>query len=104
MLPEVTDQSRNSVVIIRLRGRDDVGATLIDVFVRYASALHEVGSKLVLASVQPAVQDQLRATGLMDDLGEDNVYGPGRWRTDTLLTAYDEASAWIDRHADERTD
>ena len=53
MLPTVTDQSSNSVVVIRLRGRDDVGATLIDVFVRYASALHDVESKLVLASVQP---------------------------------------------------
>jgi SulP family sulfate permease len=95
MLPTVTDRSSNSVVVIRLRGRDNVGATLIDVFVRYAGALHDVESKLVLASVQPGVQDQLKATGMMDDLGQANVYGPGRWRTDTLLTAYDDATAWV---------
>jgi hypothetical protein len=65
------------------------------VFVRYAGALHDVESKLVLASVQPGVQDQLKATGMMDDLGQANVYGPGRWRTDTLLTAYDDATAWV---------
>jgi SulP family sulfate permease len=104
MLPKVTDQSSNSVVVIRLRGRDDVGATLIEVFVRYASALHDVESKLVLASVQPRVQDQLKATGMMNDLGEHNIYGPGRWRTDTLLTAYDDANAWVARTADDRTD
>jgi SulP family sulfate permease len=104
MLPTVTDQSSNSVVVIRLRGRDDVGATLIEVFVRYASALHDVESKLVLASVQPRVQDQLKATGMMNDLGEHNIYGPGRWRTDTLLTAYDDANAWVARTADDRTD
>jgi hypothetical protein len=74
------------------------------VFVRYASALHDVESKLVLASVQPRVQDQLKATGMMNDLGEHNIYGPGRWRTDTLLTAYDDANAWVARTADDRTD
>lgn len=103
MLPTVTDQSRNSVVVIRLRGRDNVGATLIDVFVRYAGALRDVGSKLVLASVQPGVQDQLKSTGVMDSLGEINVYGPGRWRTDTLLTAYDDANAWVARTGEDRT-
>ncbi len=103
LLPAVTDRSSNSVVVIRLRGRDNVGATLIDVFVRYAEALQGVGSKLVLASVQPGVQDQLRSTGVMDDLGEANVYGPGRWRTDTLLTAYDDATAWVARTDDDHT-
>ena len=34
LLPAVTEDSANSVVIIRLRGRDDVGATLIDVLVK----------------------------------------------------------------------
>ena len=103
LLPAVTDRSSNSVVVIRFRGRDNVGATLIDVFVRYAEALQGVGSKLVLASVQPGVHDQLRSTGVMDDLGEANVYGPGRWRTDTLLTAYDDATAWVARTDDDHT-
>ena len=49
MLPEVNDDSTDSVVILRLRGRDDVGATLIEVFRRYAQSLDAVGSKLVLA-------------------------------------------------------
>ena len=59
MLPEVNHDSTDSVVILRLRGRDDVGATLIEVFRRYAQSLDAVGSKLVLASVQPGVEQQL---------------------------------------------
>ena len=96
MLPAVTEDSADSVVIIRLRGRDDVGATLIDVLLRYAESLHDAGSRLILASVQPRVRQQLDATGVTDAIGADNIYDPGRWRTDTLLQARDDALAWID--------
>lgn len=95
MLPAVTEDSAASVVIIRLRGRDDVGATLIDVFIRYAESLHDAGSRLILASVQPRVREQFDATGVTDAIGENNIYDPGRWRSDTLLQAHDDALAWI---------
>jgi len=100
MLPTVTEDSANSVVIIRLRGRDDVGATLIDVLLRYAEALHNVGSRLILASVEPGVRQQLDATGVTDAIGENNIYKPGRWRTDTLLLAHADAHAWVCEHTD----
>jgi SulP family sulfate permease len=96
LLPTVTEDSTDSVVIIRLRGRDDVGATLIDVLVRYADSLHEVGSRLILASVEPGVRQQLDATGVTDAIGTDNIYDPGRWRTDALLHAHADAEAWIE--------
>ena len=37
-LPEVTPSSRNTVVILRLRERSDLGSTFIDVLRRYAPA------------------------------------------------------------------
>ena len=80
----------------RFAGRDDVGATLIDVLVRYADSLHEVGSRLILASVEPGVRRQLDATGVTDAIGTDNIYDPGRWRTDALLHAHADAQAWIE--------
>ena len=95
LLPEVRPESSSSVVIVRLRGREDVGATLIDVLVRYADSLHEVGSKLVLASVQPSLRQQLDATGVSDRIGDENLSGPGRWRTDALVIAHDTAEAWV---------
>ena len=42
-LPEVTPSSRNTVVILRLRERSDVGSTFIDVLRRYAAGLAAVG-------------------------------------------------------------
>ena len=100
MLPEVNHDSTDSVVILRLRGRDDVGATLIEVFRRYAQSLDAVGSKLVLASVQPGVEQQLHATGVIDAIGGNNVYPPGPWRTDTLLHAHADACEWIVSHGE----
>ena len=39
LLPEVTSRSRNSVVIVRLRGRTDLGSTLMEILLRYSDAL-----------------------------------------------------------------
>ena len=38
-LPDVTEDSRRSVVIVRLRGRTDLGSTLTDTLSRYAARL-----------------------------------------------------------------
>jgi SulP family sulfate permease len=100
LLPTVGPDSSNSVVIIRLRGRDDIGSTLLDVLRHYAGALAAVDSKLVLASVGPELEQQLSATGVADVIGAENIYGPGRWRTDTLLQADEDARAWVASHAD----
>ena len=58
--PAVTPESVHSVVILRLRGAEEFGATLLDVLVRYARALHAVGSKLVLVTDNPRIERQLR--------------------------------------------
>ena len=58
-LPAPIDASRNSVVILRLRGRSDLGTTFLAVLHRYAEALAAVGSKLVLVSVDDPIREQL---------------------------------------------
>ncbi len=100
LLPEVTDRSENAVVILRLRGRDDIGATLVGVLVRYAGALTAVGGKLLLASVQPGLRRQLDAAADSAAIGPADIYGPGRWRSDTLLHAYADAQEWVAAHDD----
>ena len=57
-LPAVTSASHNSVVILRLRERSDVGSTFIGVLQRYAAQLAAVGSKLVLVSVNERLGEQ----------------------------------------------
>ena len=95
-LPAVDKGSRHSVVIVRLRGHDDLGTTFIDVLSRYAQSLADVGSKLVIVSAGHRVRNQLAATGLTDLIGTENVY-PGRRRIGAAVQdAYADARAWID--------
>ena len=49
-LPEVTADSHNSVVILRLRGRTDLDTTFLGVLIRYAESLTAVDSKLAIVS------------------------------------------------------
>ena len=65
-LPATDGAGRNSVVIIRLRGRTDLGTTFMDVLHRYAQALAAAGSKLVIVSASERIQEQLRVTGVTD--------------------------------------
>jgi SulP family sulfate permease len=54
------------VVVLRLRGRTQVGATLIEVLDNYADDLAEAGGRLYLSGVEKDVAAQLRDTGKLD--------------------------------------
>jgi SulP family sulfate permease len=72
-LPAVED-SRRPAVILLLRGYEDVGSTVITVLRRYTLALQANGGKLFLAGVSPALREQLRRTGMVDQIGEENIF------------------------------
>ena len=94
-LPAVTPQSRNSVVILRLRERTDIGSSFIDVLGRYADSLTRVGSKLVVVSVNDRLADQLRATGFVDLIGASNVYRSTERVGAALQQAHRDADIWV---------
>ncbi|MCZ6662011.1 MAG: SulP family inorganic anion transporter [Actinobacteria bacterium] len=94
-LPDVTEATSNSVVILRLRGKSDLGSTFMEVLYRYATSLMEVNSKLVLAYQSDRVHDQLQATGVADLLGEENIYESDEWLGATVTRAYRDAEDWI---------
>ena len=58
-LPAVGSGSAGSVVVLRLRGRSDLGTTFMDVLRRYAESLDAVGSKLVIVSANERIIEQL---------------------------------------------
>lgn len=97
-MPTVTPTSTNSVVILRLRGADDAGATLIEVLRRYAGALNAVGSKLVLVTDNRHIRRQLRVTRTIEEIGVDNVYLGTDWVGQAVRQAHDDAMSWIRRH------
>jgi SulP family sulfate permease len=93
-LPAVASTSVNSVVILRLRGRSDLGTTFMDVLLRYGQALAAV-SKLMIVSASERILEQLDVTGITDLVGADNVY-PGDERVGaTVKRAYGDAVSWV---------
>lgn len=94
-LPAVTPSSRGSVVILRLRGRSDLGTTFMDVVRRHAEALQAVDSKLVIVSANERIIEQLLVTGITDVVGEENVYPSDERVGATIERATIDATAWV---------
>jgi SulP family sulfate permease len=65
LLPDPTG-SRQPAVVIRLRGRQRLGATLIEVLDTYAAELELVGGKLYLSGIADATAIQLKRSGKLD--------------------------------------
>jgi sulfate permease, SulP family len=97
-LPRVTPQSRNSVIVLRLRERTDLGSTFTDVLRRYAQGLAAVASKLVIVSVNDRLAEQLRVTGLTDLIGPENLYRGSERVGSALAQAHRDAVAWVERN------
>jgi SulP family sulfate permease len=72
-LPDVEGTFR-AVVILLLRGNEDVGSTVNEVFRRYAEALQNHSGKLILAGVSQALHNQLERTGLINIIGPENIF------------------------------
>jgi hypothetical protein len=84
-------------VIVRLRGRTDLGSTLTDTLGRYATSLQAVGSKLMIVTDSKRVLDQLSATGVTAIIGDDNIYRSDEWLGSTARRATDDAREWVAR-------
>ena len=97
-LPEVTPLARHSVVILRLRGRSDLGTTFMDVLARYAQSLATVDSKLVIVSTDERVGDQLTATGITRVIGLENIYAGDERVGAATARAHADAVAWVRAH------
>ena len=94
-LPAVTDHSVHAVVILRLRGRSDLGTTFMDVLHRYADSLLAVDAKLVIVSANERIQEQLAVTGITALIGADNVYEGDERVGATLRRAHADAVTWV---------
>jgi SulP family sulfate permease len=72
-LPVVEGTTR-AVVILLLRGYEDVGSTVSEVLRRYTQTLQANGGKLILAGLSPALRGQIQRTGLLTLIGEENIF------------------------------
>lgn len=103
-LPNVTDETRNAVVILRLRGRSDLGSTFMDVLLRYAESLRDQESKLVLVSADENIHEQLAVARVTAVVGSQNVYTSDEWVGRTLKQAYSDAIGWVEAHRGDATE
>jgi SulP family sulfate permease len=98
LLPDTTGDTDNSVVILRLRGRTDLGSTFMDVLRRYAEDLNASNSKLVIISADARIHEQLAVTRVTAAVGTENIYTSDEWVGATLKRAHEDAVAWVVTH------
>ncbi|GAA2149033.1 SulP family sulfate permease [Humibacillus xanthopallidus] len=95
-LPALDADSQGSVVILRMRGVDEIGLSLIGVLREYAATLAAHDCSLVLTLGSHRVLGQLEHEGLVEALGEGAVYMGTEWRGETVRRAYVEALERLD--------
>lgn len=95
-LPTVTPDSRNAVVILRIRGSDDAGSTIMTVLGEYAASLREVDSRLAVVTDSDRVERQLVLTGTVDLIGPERLYRSTAFLGETTRRAFDDARRWIE--------
>jgi sulfate permease, SulP family len=87
LLPRVDDGSRHAVVVLRLRGVDQIGLSLIDVLRGYAREIQSREGVLKLVVDNRQVLHQMEAEGLVALLGPDHVYLGTEWLGETTRRA-----------------
>jgi len=90
-LPAVDAASAHAVVILRLRGVDDVGIAFSRVLIRYAQRLRAVGGALMIVANEPTLLAELAATGAVEAIGAENVYRGTAWHGEALERAIRDA-------------
>ena len=98
-LPALAETSRGSVVILRLRGVDEVGMTVVEMLRRYVTTARRHGSRVVLVLDSARLMTELDVTGLLRDLGEENLYRGDEWVGRALRRARRDAAAWVCQQA-----
>ncbi len=94
MLPAL-DDTKHAVVLIGLRGREEIGSTFVTVLERYAKDLHAHESKLMLVGVSPDVYSQLVRSGLRGLIGDENIFPATAQLGAPINRALAAANQWL---------
>lgn len=90
-LPQPDDTTRDALVVLRLRGVGEVGATLIEALHQYARRLHRAHSEFVVVTDSDLVEQQL-SKGDVDGWSPVHVRRGTRWQLETVRRVVAEAS------------
>jgi SulP family sulfate permease len=99
-LPDLTDETTNSVVVLILAMHSDLGSTMLEVVERYNKALKKHKSKLILSGVDKSVMAQLRQTGLTRRIGRRNIFEKHEVVGEAGQAAFEAATIWIEENSE----
>ena len=88
---------KKAVVILRARYHESVSSTALKWLKRYAMDLQQSGNHLMLAGVEPNMMQELKKSGLLDQIGRENVYAAQSVLAASLNEAIDAAEAWLEK-------
>lgn len=94
LLPAPRD-ARNPVVVLRLRGRTSVGATLIEVLATYADKLQAVNGRLYLTGLSEEAHDQVVDEGKLPLSGPVRAYEVSPIVGESTRRALADARSWL---------
>lgn len=89
----------NAAVILVLRDMQQLTSTGIKWLERYANELKANSSVLLLADVNPAVQEVLKRSGALDVIGAENVFPATKRVLAAENMAWEAAQKWLMAHA-----
>ncbi|GFE79583.1 hypothetical protein GCM10011487_15830 [Steroidobacter agaridevorans] len=89
--------SHNAVVILRLRGRTSLGATLLAVLAGYAESLAAEGGRLYLSGLNPSALRELVGWRKLDLEGPVRAFEVTPIRGASTRAAREDAEAWLIR-------
>ena len=93
-LPDPADAER-PVVVLRLRGRATLGSTAFAVLSDYAERLAAAGGRLYLTGVDPAVLQQLRRNGVVEQVIGVRIFKASDVVGESSLEGYHAAQRWL---------
>lgn len=88
-------EAKGAVVILHLRGIDNVGSTFIRVVERYGQQLNEGGGKLMLSGVHERVKGQLELTETTETIAPEDIFMAEERLGASTQTAFEAAEDWL---------
>jgi sulfate permease, SulP family len=82
-------------VVLRLRGRTTLGATLVDVLAHYANDLHAAGGRLYLSGINAGAREQVARTGKLGLEGPVRLYEATQILGESTRAAFSDAEGWL---------
>ncbi|MCB0973243.1 MAG: SulP family inorganic anion transporter [Actinobacteria bacterium] len=95
-LPDIAATSGDSVVVLRLRGHENIGSTLSNALHRYARRLNTVGSELMLVTDSDTIKHELAASSIGTLMNSDHIFSGDEHVGKTTRRAIAAAQKWID--------